>query len=44
MKAYTALICQQYMRFPSRCTQNGGFRMWKRKFIRVLFEAFYLPV
>lgn len=44
MKAYTALICQLNMRFLCCYDQNGGFRMWKRKFIRVLFEAFYLPV
>lgn len=43
MKAYTALICQLNMRFLCCYDQNGDFRMWKRKFIRVLFEAFYLP-
>ena len=43
MKAYTALICQQYMRFLCCYDQNGDFCMRKRKFIRVLFEAPYLP-
>lgn len=43
MKAYTAFICQQYMRFPSRCTQNGSFRMRKRKFIKAMLDAPYLP-
>ena len=31
------------MRFLCCYDQNGDFCMWKRKFIRVLFDAPYLP-